>query len=46
VRFAGERGSAVITDAAHIADAVAGGHGTWIVPDAQGPSVVLPSVAA
>ncbi|MEA2253916.1 MAG: carbamate kinase [Solirubrobacteraceae bacterium] len=38
VRFAGVRGSAVITDAEHLAAAVRGHHGTWVVPDAQGPS--------
>ena len=38
-RFAGAGGSAVITDAAHLATAVRGHHGTWIVPDRDGPSV-------
>jgi len=40
-RFAGEgAGRAVITDAAHVAAALDGEAGTWIVPDAEGPSVV------
>jgi carbamate kinase len=39
-RFAGGGGRAVITDAAHIAAALAGEAGTWIVPDADGPSVL------
>jgi carbamate kinase len=38
-RFAGGGGSAVITDATHLATAVRGHHGTWIVPDDDGPSV-------
>jgi carbamate kinase len=38
-RFAGGGGSAVITDAAHLATAVRGHHGTWVVPDGDGPSV-------
>jgi carbamate kinase len=42
VRFAGTRGSAVITDAEHLAAAVRGHHGTWVVPDAQGPSRLEP----
>jgi hypothetical protein len=29
----------VITDSAHLATAVRGHHGTWIVPDEHGPSV-------
>jgi carbamate kinase len=40
-RFAGEgAGRAVITDAAHVAAALDGEAGTWIVPDAEGPSVI------
>ena len=40
-RFAGDgAGRAVITDAAHVAAALDGEAGTWIVPDAEGPSVV------
>lgn len=41
-RFAQAGGSAVITDAAHLAAAVRGQHGTWIVPDARGPSRLEP----
>jgi carbamate kinase len=37
--FVGGGGSAVIADAAHLATAVRGHHGTWIVPDEDGPSV-------
>jgi carbamate kinase len=45
-RFAGSGGRAVITDAAHIAAALEGDAGTWIVPDAEGPSVLeRPAVA-
>jgi len=40
-RFAGDgAGRAVITDAASVAAALEGEAGTWIVPDAEGPSVV------
>jgi carbamate kinase len=42
VRFAETSGSAVITDAEHLAAAVRGHHGTWVVPDAQGPSRLEP----
>jgi len=47
-RFAGDgAGRAVITDAAHVAAALDGEAGTWIVPDAEGPSVVeRPAVPA
>jgi carbamate kinase len=38
-RFVSGGGSAVITDSAHLATAVRGHHGTWIVPDDNGPSV-------
>ena len=38
-RFVSAGGSAVIADAAHLATAVRGHHGTWIVPDGDGPSV-------
>ena len=38
--------SAVITDAAHLATAVRGHHGTWIVPDDDGPSVFAPAPVA
>ena len=45
-RFAGDGGHAVITDAAHVAAALEGHAGTWIVPDAEGPSVLeRPAVA-
>jgi carbamate kinase len=46
-RFAGDgAGRAVITDAAHVAAALEGEAGTWIVPDSEGPSVVeRPAVA-
>jgi carbamate kinase len=39
-------GHCVITDAAHLAAAVHGGHGTWIVPDAEGPSELAPAPVA
>ena len=42
LRFAEAGGAAVICDAGHLAIAVRGRHGTWIVPDAQGPSVLEP----
>jgi carbamate kinase len=46
-RFATEgAGHAVITDAAHLAGAVRGNHGTWIVPDAEGPSKLAPAPVA
>jgi carbamate kinase len=45
-RFAGGGGRAVITDAAHVAAALDGEAGTWIVPDVEGPSVLeRPAVA-
>jgi carbamate kinase len=40
VRFASGFGRAVITDPAHLVDALGGGAGTWIVPDEEGPSLV------
>ena len=46
-RFVAGGGRAVITDAAHVAAALAGGdEGTWIVPDAEGPSVLEPAALA
>jgi carbamate kinase len=46
-RFAAEGGGhAVITDAAHLAGAVRGAHGSWIVPDAEGPSQLAPAPVA
>jgi carbamate kinase len=45
-RFVGGGGSAVITDSAHLATAVRGHHGTWIVPDRDGPSVFAPAPVA
>ena len=45
-RFVEGGGSAVITDAAHLATAARGHHGTWIVPDDDGPSVFAPSPVA
>jgi carbamate kinase len=45
-RFAGGGGRAVITDAAHVAAALEGEQGTWIVPDAEGPSVLEPAALA
>jgi carbamate kinase len=45
-RFVGQGGSAVITDAAHLATAVRGHHGTWIVPDRDGPSAFAPAPVA
>jgi carbamate kinase len=45
-RFAGDGGHAIITDAAHVVAALEGEAGTWIVPDAEGPSVLeRPAVA-
>jgi carbamate kinase len=40
-RFVATRGRAVITDAAHLTAALDGAAGTWIVPDAEGPSKLL-----
>lgn len=37
-RFAAAGARAIITDAAHIAGALDGDEGTWVVPDAEGPS--------
>jgi carbamate kinase len=45
-RFASLGGQAVITDPAHMAEALDGDAGTWIVPDAQGPSLVAPAPVA
>jgi carbamate kinase len=45
-RFAAGGGSAVIADAAYLATAVRGHHGTWIVPDHDGPSVFAPAPVA
>jgi carbamate kinase len=45
-RFVDAGGSAVITDAAHLAGAVRGQHGTWIVPDSDGPSRLAPAPVA
>lgn len=45
-RFAALGGRALITDPAHLADALEGGAGTWIVPDEQGPSLVAPAPVA
>ena len=45
-RFVSGGGSAVIADAAHLATAVRGHHGTWIVPDHDGPSVFAPAPVA
>ncbi|MEA2269341.1 MAG: carbamate kinase [Solirubrobacteraceae bacterium] len=42
-RFVATRGRAVITDAAHIAAALEGDEGTWIVPDAEGPTRLAPA---
>jgi carbamate kinase len=42
-RFVGGGGRAVITDAAHVTAALDGDEGTWIVPDAEGPSVLEPA---
>jgi carbamate kinase len=45
-RFAGGGGRTVITDVAHVTAALDGDAGTWIVPDAEGPSVLeRPAVA-
>ncbi len=45
-RFVSGGGSAVITDASHLAGAVRGRHGTWIVPDPDGPSLMAPAPVA
>jgi carbamate kinase len=45
-RFAASGGRAVITDVAHVAAALDGEEGTWIVPDAEGPSVLEPAALA
>jgi carbamate kinase len=45
-RFVANGGSAVITDASHLAGAVRGQHGTWIVPDPDGPSLLAPAPVA
>jgi len=45
-RFVEHGGSAVITDARHLAVAVRGLHGTWIVPDTDGPSQLAPAPMA
>src|SRR3954471_15322237 len=45
-RFVGGGGRAVITDVAHVAAALDGAEGTWIVPDAEGPSVLEPAPVA
>jgi carbamate kinase len=42
-RFAAAGGQAIITDIAHLAPAVRGDEGTWIVQDALGPSIVEPA---
>jgi carbamate kinase len=45
-RFASRSGRAVITDPEHLAAALDGDSGTWIVPDEEGPSLVAPAPAA
>src|SRR3954451_25041269 len=45
-RFVGGGGRAVITDVAHVAAALDGAEGTWIVPDAEGPSALEPAALA
>jgi carbamate kinase len=45
-RFVAGGGRAVITDAAHVVAALEGDEGTWIVPDAEGPSVLEPAAVA
>jgi carbamate kinase len=45
-RFVDTGGNAVITDAEHLAGAVRGQHGTWIVPDSDGPSKLAPAPVA
>jgi carbamate kinase len=42
-RFAAAGGQAIVTDIAHLAAAVRGEEGTWIVQDALGPSIVDPA---
>jgi carbamate kinase len=46
VRFAFAGGRAVITDPEHLVDALAGNGGTYVVPDGEGPSRVVPAPAA
>jgi carbamate kinase len=46
VRFASGFGRAVITDTAHLGEVVDGDVGTSIVPDEEGPSLVVPTPAA
>ena len=46
VRFASGFGRAAITDPEHLAALLDGDGGTWIVPDAEGPSLVAPAPAA
>jgi hypothetical protein len=41
-RFVDHGGSAIITDAAHMATAIRGHHGTWIVPDPTAPRSSAP----
>ncbi|HEY7074649.1 MAG TPA: carbamate kinase [Solirubrobacteraceae bacterium] len=45
-RFASLGGRALITDPAHMAAALGGDRGTWIVPDEHGPSAVAPAPVA
>src|SRR4051812_15168407 len=45
-RFVAGGGRAVITDVAHVAAALDGAEGTWIVPDAEGPSALEPAALA
>jgi carbamate kinase len=40
-RFVATGGRAVITDAPHLGGALEGSDGTWIVPDAEGPSKLV-----
>ena len=42
-RFVATRGRALITDAAHVAAALDGDEGTWILPDTEGPSILEPA---
>ncbi len=46
VRFAFAGGRAVITDPEHLVDALSGDGGTYVVPDDEGPSRVVPAPAA
>jgi carbamate kinase len=43
MRFADGHGRAVVTDPEHVSRVLEGDEGTWIVPDADGPSSAVPA---